>query len=225
MINAFFAGNAIFEVGKNPDSLSLLIFAKGIGFAWVTYPRRMIFIVAYSMQNLPQERTPYRWRRHLKLIQISGAQYVRMPYTVVAECWSIFESALMVQAHKLVKDIAKDQGSDVKELWAKIRPTTKVNLIDIELPEQPLCTEFCHRDGSAVLERCRAPCLLGFERCPSHLGSVSPEGDKDKEAEEVERFLDHEGATYFVDKDNNVRDKTGIIQGVVEDDVFYAFVK
>jgi hypothetical protein len=150
-----------------------------------------------------------------------------MPYNVVAECWSIFESALMVQARKLVDDIAKEQGSDKKELWAKIYPRTKVDLIDVELPEQPLCSDLCHRDGSAILERCRAPCLLGFERCPSHLGSVSREGVQgDKEQpEEVERILDHEGTTYFVDTKNNVRDKTGIIQGIVEDDVFYAFVK
>lgn len=127
----------------------------------------------------------------------------------------------MVQARKLVEDIAKDQGSDVKELWAKIRPTIKVDLIDVEVPEQPLCTEFCQRDGSAILERCRAPCLLGFERCPSHSNSTTTSVS----AEEVERFLDYEGNTYFLDMHNNVRDKTGIIRGIVEDDVFYAFVK
>lgn len=145
-----------------------------------------------------------------------------MPYTVVAECWSIFESALMVQARKLVEELAKDQGSDVKELWAKIRPTIKVDLIDVEVPEQPLCSEFCQRDGSAILERCRAPCLLGFERCPSHSTSRPATSVS---AEEVERFLDYEGNTYFLDMHNNVRDKTGIIRGIVEDDVFYAFVK
>ena len=143
-----------------------------------------------------------------------------MPYTVVAECWSIFESALMVQARKLVEDIAKDQGSDAKELWAKIRPTTKVGLIEAELPEQPLCSEFCRRDGSAILERCRAPCLLGFERCPSHIGSVS---QINEHKEEVERFLDCQGNTYFVDTQNNVRDNSGIIRGIVEDDVFFTF--
>lgn len=129
----------------------------------------------------------------------------------------------MLQARVLVEDIAKHQGSDKKELWAKIRPTIKVDLIDLEVPEQPLCSEFCQRDGSAILERCRAPCLLGFERCPSH--STSTLLTTASHVEEVERFLDHEGNTYFVDTQNNVRDKTGILRGIVEDDVFYAFVK
>jgi len=129
----------------------------------------------------------------------------------------------MLQARVLVEDIAKHQGSDKKELWAKIRPTIKVDLIDLEVPEQPLCSEFCQRDGSAILERCRAPCLLGFERCPSH--STSTLATTAPHVEEVERFLDHEGNTYFVDTQNNVRDKTGILRGIVEDHVFYAFVK
>lgn len=161
------------------------------------------------------------------MMQISGGQDVRMPYTVVAECWSIVESALMLQARSLVEDLAKHQGSDAKELWAKIRPTIKLDLVYAELPEEPLCIAECRRDGSVILERCRAPCLLGFECCPSHIGSTSTvtSTSTTSELKEVERFFDHEGNTYFVDIHKNVVDKSGIIRGIVEDDVFYAFVK
>ena len=147
-----------------------------------------------------------------------------MAYPVVAECWSIFESALMRQARGLVEDIARHQGSDKKELWTKIYPTIKIGLIDIEIPEQPLCSHFCQRDGSAILERCRAPCLLGFECCPTHLTpSSSSHTIPAEEKEEVERFFDHEGTTYFIDSHANVRDKAGIIRGIIEDDVFFVF--
>lgn len=143
-----------------------------------------------------------------------------MSYTVVAECWSIFETSLMMQARKLVEDIAKHQKADAKDLWAKIRPTIKVSLLDMELPEQVLCNDICTRDGSSVLERCRAPCLLGFEHCPAHIAAPSAQ---EETYSAVDRVLDHEGTTYFVDGEGVARDKGGAVRGMVEDDVLYVF--
>ena len=139
-----------------------------------------------------------------------------MSYTVVAECWSIFESALLVQARKLVEDIAKHQQSDPKDLWAKIRPTIKLGLIDMEVPEQPLCVDTCKREGSAILERCRAPCLIGFDHCPTHIARPTHE---ESAYEAVKRILNHEGVVYFVDTKGVARDKSGLAKGIVRDGI------
>lgn len=146
---------------------------------------------------------------------------VRMSYPVVAECWAIFEASLMNQARALVEDIAKHQGVESKGLWAKVRPTIKIPVLEIDVPEQPLCIYSIERENSIVLERCRAPCLIGFERCPLHMNSRPCETKR----EEVDRIIDIDGVSYFVDAKSVVRDASGSVQGVVEDDVFYRLEK
>jgi hypothetical protein len=119
-----------------------------------------------------------------------------------------------------VEDIAKHQRSDSKELWAKIRPTIKVGLVEMELPEQVLCKDICRRDGSAILERCRAPCLLGFEHCPAHIAQPTQE---ESGYIPVKRVLDHEGIVYFVDGKGEARSKDGFSEGIVEDGILRRF--
>jgi len=145
-----------------------------------------------------------------------------MSYPVVAECWSILESALLLQARKLVEEIASHQKADPKALWAKVKPTIKIPLLDVDIPEQPLCTVSVERENSVVYERCRAPCLLGFDKCTAHLSSVPTHSE---EYPMVDRIMDHEGIVYFVDAQSIARDSSGAVKGMVEDGVLYVFNK
>jgi len=148
--------------------------------------------------------------------------FVRMSYPVVAECWSILESALLIQARKLVDDIAKHQKADAKTLWAKVKPTIKIPLLDIDLPEQTSCIHLVERVNSPIYQRCRAPCLLGFNECSLHLKSPLTEMPG---YITVDRILDYEGVAYFVDETSVARDSTGVVRGIVEDDSLFLFEK
>jgi hypothetical protein len=145
-----------------------------------------------------------------------------MSCKVVAELWDIFEASMMPQAQKLVHDIAKHQGADPKALWALVKRQIKMPLIDIDLPEKPLCIHSVERAGSRVVERCRAPCLAGFERCPMHLSSHVSDMNEYKS---VDRVIDVEGIPYFVDEDSIARDSSGCTKGMMEDGVLYLFEK
>ena len=148
-----------------------------------------------------------------------------MSFPVVAECWSIFESALLLQARRLVEDIAKHQKADVKALWAKVRPTIQIGLLDVDIPEEPLCRHLINQTDSisSVLERCRSPCLLGFKKCPTH---ISQEEEAIVEQHlSVDRAIDYEGSVYFVDASHIARDRLGVAKGIIEDDVLYVFTK
>ena len=148
-----------------------------------------------------------------------------MSFPVVGECWSIFESALLLQARRLVEDIAKHQKADVKALWAKVRPTIQVGLLDIDIPEEPLCSHLIKGGDSisSILERCRCPCLIGFKKCPTH---ISQEEESMVEQHiHVDRVIDYEGLIYFVDAFNIARDRLGVVKGIIEDDVLYVFNK
>jgi len=145
-----------------------------------------------------------------------------MSYPVVAECWSIFESALMIQAKKLVEDIAKKQKADPKVLWAKVRPTVKISLLDVDMPEESLCSCSVEKDNSPIYQRCRAPCLLGFNRCPMHITTSNTDDGKFLP---VKRYIDYDRVPYFVDELSLARDSSGIIRGIVEDNVLYLFDK
>ena len=144
-----------------------------------------------------------------------------MSYPVVAECWNIYESCLFTNARNLVNDLAKHQGADPKELWAKIRPTIKIPLIDFDIPEQPLCRLSLQKAESRILEKCNAPCLIGFERCQTHMQSVGSVGNY----EHVDRIEDEDGIQYFVDAQCVVRDSAGVPKGFMEDGVAYMFDK
>jgi hypothetical protein len=149
-----------------------------------------------------------------------------MSYPVNAECWSLFEEALMSQARILVEDIAKHNRSDPKLLWAKIRPTIKIPVIEIDIPDKVLCTRTVHRDKSRMIERCRAPCLLGFEECPSHLEyEPEPSPVSDATLPDIDEVVDREGNKYFTDCTSVVRDASGAVKGWLEDDVVYLFEK
>ena len=145
---------------------------------------------------------------------------VSQTYPVVAEIWTLFESSLLTQARRLAEDIAKRQGKDPKELWALIKPQVKINLLDAEIGEPQLCKHFLgNRDGAIEL-RCRAPCSLGFDACPTHIHTPLITESKHPLVTSVKSAT---GQTYYKDDKNLVRDKNGKIHGIVENDVLYLF--
>jgi len=119
-----------------------------------------------------------------------------MSFPVIAEIWQLFEGTLQSKAKLLVEDIARAQGADPKELWKKIKPQIKIGLLDVELPEATICPHSSGMTDGAVKVRCRAPCVLGFEACPQHVGlTVLKDGYSGLEL--VDRIHDHENHTYF----------------------------
>jgi hypothetical protein len=146
-------------------------------------------------------------------------------YPVVSEIWTLFEGTLILQAKRLVEDIAKHQKADPKALWAKIKPQVRIGILDIDLPE-PLLTLCSHPSGSceggAIALRCRAPCLLGFDACQKHIGMRK----QAKPAHElVDRVMDFKGGVYFVDSRAIAHDRNGRPKGYVKDEVLYLFEK
>ena len=143
-------------------------------------------------------------------------------YPIVAEIWSIFEATLMVQAKRLVEDIAQHQGRDSKELWALIKPKVKVPLFDTEFSEPTLCSHIIGSQGTAIIQRCRSPCLLGFGTCAEHSHSVKGPAST---LESVDSIKDMDGQVYYVDSKGLARDKQGKPKGIVKEDVLYLFHK
>lgn len=143
-------------------------------------------------------------------------------YPIVAEIWTIFEATLMVQAKRLVEDIAQHQGRDSKELWALIKPKVKIPLFDTDFPEPTLCSHIIGSQGTAIIQRCRSPCLLGFGTCAEHSHSVK---GSTSSLETVDSIKDMDGQTYYVDSKGLARDKQGKPKGIVKEDVLYLFEK
>lgn len=148
-----------------------------------------------------------------------------MSYPVVAEFYSTFESILMANAKRLVEDIAHKQGasSTTNDLWKKVKEKIKIGLMDVELPE-PLPT-YCshpigHSDG-AIKNRCRAPCLLGYEACPNHIQKPIPPTTDNEDS--VDRIFDCDGITYFVNDKGIALDRNGKPKGTVKENVLYLF--
>lgn len=149
-------------------------------------------------------------------------------YPIVAEIWTIFEATMMVQAKRLVEDIAKHQGRDSKELWSLIRPKVKVPLFDTEFPEPTLCSHIIGSQGTAIIQRCRSPCLLGFGTCPEHSHSSkipTHTTHTTQNLESVDSIKDMDGQMYYVDTKGLARDKQGKPKGVVKEGVLYLFEK
>lgn len=146
-------------------------------------------------------------------------------YPVVAEIWTTFEATLLIQAKLLVEDIAAHQGADPKELWTKIKKQIKIPLVDTEFPEPTLCSYPIGNNGSAVLQLCRAPCLLGFGTCPAHSNLPTPSIQNNTTHDPVESIKDMNGCVYYVDKKGIARDKQGIPKGLVKEEVLYLFDK
>lgn len=142
-------------------------------------------------------------------------------YPIVAEIWSIFEATLMVQAKRLVEDIAQHQGRDSKALWSLIKPKIKVPLFDTDFPEPTLCSHIIGSQGTAIIQRCRSPCLLGFGTCSEH--SHSAKGISNLES--VDSIKDMDGQIYYVDSKGLARDKQGKPKGIVKEEVLYLFHK
>ena len=146
-------------------------------------------------------------------------------YPVIAELWTLFEGTLQVQAKRLVDDIAKFQNVDSKALWAKIKPQIKIGLLDVELDEE-LPTSCSHAsatcEGGAIKTRCRAPCVIGFDACPRHVNTARTTTSSNTYAS-VDRILDYQGNTYFVDKHKIAHDRNGRPKGYVDDGVLYVF--
>jgi hypothetical protein len=140
-----------------------------------------------------------------------------MSFPVVGEIWNLFEATLNVQAKKLVEDIAKKQGADPKELWNIVRKQIKIAPCDIDLPDSSshLCPFYTGIPDGCVYTRCRTPCLLGFDRCPSHINKQEP---KEKSENPVKRIIDFENKTYFVDENGVAYDKAENPVGTVNED-------
>jgi hypothetical protein len=145
-------------------------------------------------------------------------------YPVVAEIYSLFEATLQNSAKKLVEDIARQNNSDPKVLWEKIRPRIQIGLLDVDLPDelQTLCSHMGSSDG-AVKMRCRAPCVLGFNACPKHVNT--PLTQNSPELEKVDRIMDYQGVTYFVNSQGLALDKYGKPKGYVDDGALTLFEK
>ena len=152
-------------------------------------------------------------------------------YPIVAEIWTIFEATLMVQAKRLVEEIAQHQGRDSKDLWALIKPKVKVPLFDTEFPEPTLCPHIIGSQGSAIIQRCRHPCLLGFGTCGEHSHSTKQTTHSihtthtTRVLESVDCVKDMDGQAYYVDSKGLARDKQGKPKGIVKEDVLYLFEK
>ena len=144
-------------------------------------------------------------------------------YPVVGEIFSIFEAIMMVQAELLVKDIAKHQGRDHKELWSQIKKQVRTPLFDTEFPEPTLCPFPIGSNGTAVFQRCRQPCLLGFGTCTEH-ASLTYKKDTSI-IESVDTIKDIDGNVYYLDKKSIARDRLGKPKGIVKEDVLYLFNK
>lgn len=127
----------------------------------------------------------------------------------------------MVQAKRLVEDIAQHQGRDSKELWSLIKPKVKVPLFDTDFPEPTLCSHIIGSQGTAIIQRCRSPCLLGFGTCSEH--SHASKGVSTLES--VDSIKDMDGQTYYVDGKGLARDKQGKPKGIVKEEVLYLFEK
>jgi len=141
-------------------------------------------------------------------------------YPVVAEVWTTFEATMMVQAKKLVEDIAAHQGRDAKELWSQVKKQIRIPLVEAEFPEPTLCSHPV-QNHTAILQRCREPCLLGFATCPKHAHQIKTEPPDTLES--VDAVKDMDGITYYVDSKKIARDKQGKPKGLVKDDVLYLF--
>ena len=144
-------------------------------------------------------------------------------YPVVGEIYSVFEATMMIQAKRLVEDIAKHQGRDAKELWSQIKKQTRVKLFDTEFPEPTLCPFPIGSNGTAVFQRCRQPCLLGFGTCTEHASLTYKKDTSVNEA--VDTIKDMDGNVYYLDAKSIARDRLGKPKGIVKEDVLYLFNK
>jgi hypothetical protein len=142
-----------------------------------------------------------------------------MNYPIHTELYSALESILLTQAKKLVDDVAKHQNTDSKELWQRIKSQIKIGLLDTELDDEKevYCPHPFITDSGAIKTRCRAPCLIGFTACPRHINQPLPK-DKQTSYESVDRVVDYQGCTYFVDKHRIARDKNGMPRGELDAD-------
>ena len=127
----------------------------------------------------------------------------------------------MVQAKRLVEDIAQHQGRDSKELWALIKPKVKIPLFDTDFSEPTLCSHIIGNQGTAIVQRCRSPCLLGFGTCGEHSHCLNGTST----LESVDSIKDMHGETYYIDSKGLARDKQGKPKGIVKEDVLYLFEK
>ena len=144
-------------------------------------------------------------------------------YPVLAEIWSQLEASLSVQARKLSDDIAKRNGADPKELWAKIKPMIRVSLLDFDLPDSSptLCPYPTGQIEGVMITRCRIPCLLGFSACAEHIHKPMPLLHSTHES--VKRIFDYKGNTYFIDTHSVAYDVEGTARGIVKEDTLCLF--
>lgn len=139
-----------------------------------------------------------------------------MSFPIVGEIWNNLQAILSTNAKRLTEDIARKQGVDPKELWARVKPQIRIGLLDIEVPDDG--PQFCSHlkgfsDHGAVRMRCRAPCVLGFPTCPEHAGK--PDVNPTESMPTVKRVFDIDNKTYFVDAHNIARDRNGVPKGTV----------
>jgi hypothetical protein len=144
-------------------------------------------------------------------------------YPVVAEIWTTFEATMMVQAKRLVEDISKHQGRDSKELWAQVKKQIRIPLFDTDFPEPTLCAVPTGSQGTAIHQRCRTPCVLGFGTCAAHSNIAVKAAPSSLES--VDSIKDMDGNVYYVDNKSIARDNQGCPKGIVKDEILYLFTK
>lgn len=160
--------------------------------------------------------------KQITLFHSNASKMSSATFPIVGEIWNNLQAILSMNAKRLTEDIARKQGVDAKELWARVKPQIRIGLLDIELPED--IPQYCSHlkgfaDHGAVRMRCRAPCILGFQTCPEHAGKPDISLGASAEALPlVKRVFDIDNKSYFVDTQNIVRDRNGVPKGTVSTD-------
>ena len=145
-----------------------------------------------------------------------------MSFPILSEIWMSFHLSLQIQAKRLVEDIAKQNNSDPKLLWAEVSSLLQTPIVssDLDDPVPTLCSFYTGIAEGAIYPRCRAPCLLGFSSCVKHNGL--PIHPISASLDCVKRFIDSsDQKSYFIDSFGTILDKNGSPVGeVIEEEYF-----
>lgn len=148
-----------------------------------------------------------------------------MSFPVNLEIWNAFQATLMTNAKRLCDDIARTYTKDSKDLWNSVKSQISIPLVDIEVDDE--LPKYCDfplgvTDG-AIRTRCRAPCMLGFSSCSSHIHKQPP--SIDSSIPSVDPVFDHCQRLYFIDSNSIARDKNGVPKGIFKDNCLFLFEK
>lgn len=100
---------------------------------------------------------------HNTTILMSGS--IKIPESV----FKSFQAVLMGEAKRLCKDVAKALHVPEKDLIEKVLTKGKMIPISVvQTDDAPLSCPVLIESGTALVRRCRKPCLLGTGRCCGH---------------------------------------------------------